>query len=263
MFATLVSLITAVVEENIAHESTGRTKVIGSGHTLILGWNSATIRVVCQLAFIRRQFQQQNEGCIRRIFPWLRVSASTPCAASQIVLLNDTHTKTEMHELLHAGLSSRGIKQKRTKIGWDVICRVGNPCDVHDLIMVNAQEATSILIMLTDEDDADTQACAEASMGLDTEKLHNSASLTCLMALRHVLYSDQNWRDAWKREDNSRRIVVQTMSRCDYMQSIFTSPDGHPVHNSMQALLMSSRTDFLRSWCRLCFHWTSQHFSTP
>ena len=130
LFAMLVSLLTTALGEAIQRESTGRTKILCAGHTLILGWNSATIRVVCQLAFIRRQFQQQNEGWLRTLFPWLRVQASTPCAFNQIVLLNNQFTKAEMHKKIETGMSERGIKAKRTKVGWDVICRVGDPCEV-------------------------------------------------------------------------------------------------------------------------------------
>jgi hypothetical protein len=33
--------------------STGSTKVAEKGHTLLIGWNEASVRVVCQLAFLR------------------------------------------------------------------------------------------------------------------------------------------------------------------------------------------------------------------
>ena len=84
-------------------------------------------------------------------------------------------------------------------------------------------------------DDDDTRACVAAAAGSETdgavgEKLHNSASLTCLMALRHVLYSDVNAMGGWE-ADARRRIVVETRTRCDYMKHIFTTPDNQQVPN--------------------------------
>ena len=39
-------------------------------------------------------------------------------------------TKREMDDLLRATLASRGISQKRTCVGRDVICRIGDPSKV-------------------------------------------------------------------------------------------------------------------------------------
>ena len=48
--------------------------------------------------------------------------------------------------------AERGINPKRTRVGWDVVCRVGDPCSVHDLVRANAHEATSIITMMTKDD---------------------------------------------------------------------------------------------------------------
>ena len=40
-----------------------------------IGWNEATVRVVCQLAFLRRTFLVQNETWERTLFPWTRVKS--------------------------------------------------------------------------------------------------------------------------------------------------------------------------------------------
>merc|ERR1712166_251543 len=108
-----------------------------------------------------------------------------------------------------------------TRVGWDVICRKGDPTSIHDLIRVNAHLATSILITLTNED---SQNFEESE-----EKLHNSASLECLMALRHLMYTDADYKTSW----HDRRIVVQTLHKSWHMGTILHAPSGKSVVHSM------------------------------
>jgi hypothetical protein len=68
------------------------------GHTLVLGWNESTPRLICQMAFLRRAWKIQNETWRRRACPWLRVPPSTPVAASRIVVMCDQWTKPEIDE---------------------------------------------------------------------------------------------------------------------------------------------------------------------
>ena len=89
----------------------GESKVAEKGHTLILGWNESTSRVVVQMAFLRhswhssqtpcraqihvsltnlgcrRGFQIQNEPWEKFFFPWTRVKPSTPAACAPVVIL--------------------------------------------------------------------------------------------------------------------------------------------------------------------------------
>jgi len=91
---------------------------------------------------------------------------------------------------------------------------------VHDLIRVSAQSATSILVMMTDDDNEENAQ--------SNGKLFNASSLRCLMALRHVLYADAS--DAgWLNDGHRRRIVVQTSTEAQYFGDIFHAPDDKPV----------------------------------
>ena len=56
LFAILIGFITDTVTSYMEELSAGRSKVCESSHTLILGWNEATARVVVQAAFLRRQY---------------------------------------------------------------------------------------------------------------------------------------------------------------------------------------------------------------
>lgn len=221
IFAVFVGFITDSVTGFMDELAEGRTKVVASGHTLILGWNEATIRVVCQIAFLRRQYQMMNEVWHRKWFPWRRLPPSTPLAAAEIVILSDRFEKKEMDEMLLAAMTERGISPKRTRVGSDVICRVGDPTKPHDLVRVSAGTATSILVMMTHHD----QEEADESGGT----IENSASIRTLLALRRVLYADERILQGGSFEDDFR-IVVQLSTPVAHMSSTyFTAPCGRRV----------------------------------
>ena len=114
-----------------------RPQVATSGHTLILGWNQSTTRLICQLAFLRRVFKKQNETLARRLFPWMRVLPSTLVAAAPIVVLNDLD-KSEMEEHVKEAFAARGIVGGRTVVGRDVVKRRATEEGAHWSSSVNS-----------------------------------------------------------------------------------------------------------------------------
>jgi len=94
----------------------GSSKVVLQNHTLILGWNEATTRTLCQIAFLRRVFMAQNETLPRRLLPFLRVKPSTPVACNPVVVMNDTMPKAKMEAMTKHSFAVLGIKPKRTKV---------------------------------------------------------------------------------------------------------------------------------------------------
>ena len=117
VFAVLVGFITDSVSQFMDSLAVGRTKVAESSHTLILGWNEATLRCVVQISFLRRQYQMMNEAksfYILYYLPILRPIAdffgllerpSTSLACNDIVIMTDTVSKEDMHRLLEQTLS--------------------------------------------------------------------------------------------------------------------------------------------------------------
>ena len=87
IFAILVGFITDIVTGFMSSLEEGTTQVAEKNHTLILGWNESTPRVITQLAFVRRAWCKQNETWERRLLPWRRVPPSSPVAAAPIVIL--------------------------------------------------------------------------------------------------------------------------------------------------------------------------------
>ena len=146
----LVGFVNESVTEMMDGLNKGTSKIAAANHTLILGWNESTVRVVCQIALLRRSFKMQNETWVRWLCPWLRVAPSTPVAASPIVVVSNKFSKEEMDHLIGEALLERGISPKRTQIGWDVVCRIGDPTEPHDLLRVGAHRATSILVPRAD-----------------------------------------------------------------------------------------------------------------
>ena len=78
---------------------TGRTTVTESGHTIILGWNEATTRVVVQIAQLRRGYARLNEArtcqvlyylpVLKPVFSFFGITVlpSTSLASSDIIIM--------------------------------------------------------------------------------------------------------------------------------------------------------------------------------
>ena len=206
--AVLIGIVTDTVSSAMQEIASGKTKIIEEGHTLVLGWNNSTVRLICQTAFLRRIWRQQNETLARRLLPWLRVQPTSPVAKNKIVLLSTWQDKAAVEETLAKAFAEFHISSRRTKLGRDVIVRVGDLTSTHDLIRVSAHKATSIAIMLTSMDASE----AAHSAG----RISNSATLRCLLALRSILFSQD--LDAGNSFDPDLRIVVQLQERCDFIE---------------------------------------------
>lgn len=222
--SVLIGLITDTVSTYLAELSNGASRVVEKNHTLILGWNEASARAICQIAFLRRVYYMQNERWDRKLLWWRRVKPSSPVAAAPIVILHDGE-KEVVEEILRAKFSERGIF--RTKIGRDIIVKRGDATSAHDLVQVAAHQATSILIMMTEADKAE----ANESLGAtDKPSVENAATIRCLLALRNVIYSNGTAAggaaEIKARFNKDLRVVVQLHVPCSFMEAAsFLSPD--------------------------------------
>ena len=234
VFAVLVGFITDAIAQFMANLAAGRSKVAAHGHTLILGWNEATLRVVVQISFLRRQYQMLNESKwlgLLYFFPWLTSLCgmlgmlerpSTSLAVSDIVIMDDGITKDEMHVRLAQVLAERGINPKRTKLGRNIICRVGNPTNVNDLIRVGAHRAAAILVMMTEQDTKEE----DESNG----RIFNGATLRTTLALRQVLFTNPYDEARGVTVFPGLRIILQMLHPSEYVDAAcFVHPDGKDV----------------------------------
>ena len=116
--ATLIGVISSGFEDRIAKLRKGRSAVVESNHTVILGWNSKVFTIIAQLVVA-------NESEQRPV----------------IVVLAD-RDRVDMEE---------EIKEKVPHLGnTKVVCRNGNPLDQDELLRSNPYEARSIIV-LSDE----------------------------------------------------------------------------------------------------------------
>lgn len=249
----LIGLITDSVNDYMNALEAGSTKCVERGHTLILGWNEATTRVICQTAFLRRTFKMQNDTWAQRLMPWRQVKASTPVAQSNIVVMSKVAEKMMMQKTVREAFAQRGIEPHFTKIGKDVVFRTGDPSNNHDLVRVAAHhvrterdegrgsrqawdvrfetlffftpspflfrpQATSVMIMMTDVDEEEEAA----SVG----RVSNSATVRTVLALRNVVFS--NGLDVATSFQPDLRVVVQLSRSCNYLKhASFVALDGH------------------------------------
>ena len=219
IFAILVGFINDAVSGYMDSLEAGETKVLEDNHTLILGWNEATPRVVVQTAFLRRQYQQLNESVRPELYylPLLRLiyeplgmleRPSSSMAANDIVILTNTMTKQEMHTKLQQTFDERGINPGRTKIGQNVICRVGDPTNVNDLIRCGVHRAAAVLVQMTREDEEEE----DNSHG----KIRNGSTLRVGLAARNTVVA--HLHDGLLNPE--LRIVLQMSSPSEFAEAL-------------------------------------------
>ena len=126
IFSSLIGSISSGIDESISNLRKGKSKVIETNHTLILGYSSMIYSVISELCLA-------NESQKKAI----------------IVILADLD-KVEMEDDIRAKIEDT----KTSKI----IVRSGNPLDLRDLQMVNYNEAKAIILLSPEnEENPDNQ----------------------------------------------------------------------------------------------------------
>jgi ion channel POLLUX/CASTOR len=127
LVSALIGLINNGIDKKLEELRKGRSAVVESDHTVILGWSDQVFTVVSEL-----------------------VAANRSRRRPAIVILAE-QDKLEMEELLRERLA--GTANTR------VVCRTGNPLNVSDLELVNLNASRSIIILTpqtaTTPEDAD------------------------------------------------------------------------------------------------------------
>jgi len=111
----LIGIIVATIDRRIEELQRGRSFVVEDGHSLILGWSPRIFTVMSELCVAN---ENQSGACI--------------------VVMSDRE-KPDMEE----DIRTRVGKTKGTRI----VCRTGEPASLHDLRIVNAPEARSIVVL--------------------------------------------------------------------------------------------------------------------
>src|SRR3954465_7351711 len=121
----LIGVIATGLDNKIHELRKGRSFVIESGHTLILGWSETVYTILTELTIA-------NE------------SEHDPV----VVILSELD-RVEMEDLIRVKVGSTG----RTR----VVCRSGSVIDLAELAVVNPQGARSIIVLSPTDEDPDAQ----------------------------------------------------------------------------------------------------------
>ncbi len=125
VISILIGLISSSIEQRLENLRRGRSKVIETGHTVILGWNEQVFTIIDEL-----------------------VNANENVPDSCIVLMGNAD-KLEMEELIHEKVG----QTKRTRI----VVRTGNPIEMNALDILSLDTARAIIILAPESDDPDSE----------------------------------------------------------------------------------------------------------
>ncbi|TAJ46786.1 MAG: potassium transporter TrkA [Herbiconiux sp.] len=125
--ASLIGIVSGAFDSKVDQLRKGRSRVLESDHTLILGWSPKVFTIISEL-----------------------VVANESRRTSAIVIVAD-RDKVEMEEAIRAEVGPTG----RTR----VICRSGDPMNPIDLLLGAPDDARSIILLSSsDDDDPDSTA---------------------------------------------------------------------------------------------------------
>ncbi len=115
IFSALIGVLSRGLEAKLENMRKGRSKVIESNHTIILGWSPLIFTILSELIIT-------NE-----------------CRKKSCIVIMSELDKIEMEDQIHFYIGD----SKNTKI----VCRRGNPIDINDLEILNIQTSKSIIIV--------------------------------------------------------------------------------------------------------------------
>jgi voltage-gated potassium channel Kch len=125
IISSLIGVLTSGIESRLEELSKGRSKVIESGHTIILGWSEQVFSIISELAIAN---ENQPRSCI--------------------VVMGEKD-KVEMEGEIRLKVGSTG----KTRL----VCRSGNPIETANLDIVSINTSKSIIIVSPDSEEPDSE----------------------------------------------------------------------------------------------------------
>jgi voltage-gated potassium channel Kch len=123
--SALIGVIATALDEKLLELRKGRSFVVESEHTLILGWSDSVFTILSELAVANES--ERNPS---------------------VVILAE-QDKVEMEDEIRAKVADlRGTR---------VVCRTGSPIDLSDLAIANPQSARSVIVLSPQGDDPDAE----------------------------------------------------------------------------------------------------------
>jgi voltage-gated potassium channel Kch len=125
VISALIGVLSTGLDERLTEMRKGKSRVLESGHTVILGWSQQIYTVVAEL-----------------------VEANANQKGATIVVLADKD-KVEMEDELRARLGPTG----KTRI----VCRSGRPNDLDEIDIANVQTSRAVIILSPESDEPDAE----------------------------------------------------------------------------------------------------------
>lgn len=122
LVSSLIGVLTTGMDRKLSELRKGRSKVVETGHTVILGWSEQVFTIVSELI-------KGNEG-----------------ESTTIAILAD-RDKATMDDELRTRVTERGSVR--------IVCRTGKPTEPHDLDIVRPDSAKVILVPEAEPDQGD------------------------------------------------------------------------------------------------------------
>ena len=210
LVASLIGIISSAFDSKVDELRKGRSKVLETDHTLILGWNAQIFALVSEIC-------TANDSRKRPV----------------IVILSDKD-KVEMEDELRARVTNTG----KTRI----ICRSGDPMDLTDLEISNPHTARSIVILAPEQGDDPDAIVIKTALALTNNPRRKAGAYHIvaeirqqrnLEAARLVGRDEAHWVLA---ADLISRITVQTC-RQSGLSVVYTELldfDGDEIYFSSQ-----------------------------
>jgi voltage-gated potassium channel Kch len=126
MFVTsaLIGLISAGIHNRLEELRKGRSRVLESGHTVILGWSSNILPILSELMLAK---ENEPDACIAILA---------------------RRGKVEMEDEIRAKIGDTGNTR--------IVCRNGSPMEMTSLDLMSLDTAQSIIVLSPDGDDPDS-----------------------------------------------------------------------------------------------------------
>ncbi|MEA2125533.1 MAG: hypothetical protein QOI80_2315, partial [Solirubrobacteraceae bacterium] len=123
IFSAFIGILATTVDQRLQELRKGRSAVLESGHTLVLGWSDTIFTVLAELALA-------NES-----------------ARDPVVVVLAERDKVEMEDAIRDKVGDlRGTR---------VVCRTGSAIDLRDLAIVAPDAARAIIVLSPDEEEPD------------------------------------------------------------------------------------------------------------
>jgi len=125
VISALIGIINSGIQGRLEDLRKGRSRVIETGHTVILGWNQQVFTIVAEL-----------------------IGANANQGGGTIVVLAD-RDKVEMDDEIRTRIgNTRGTK---------IVCRSGSPVDLDEIDIASVQQSRSIIVLAPEVDEPDIE----------------------------------------------------------------------------------------------------------